>query len=120
MGPFEQLLVVVMAMAVGTTVFGALPLVLPLHRSKLVYLQLVGSGLLLGAAFTVVIPEGVVTTVRASDKLHHHGGGPDLGHQDGGGSGGGIGSRLWTLCTDGETVVGMMLLVGFYLMFLYV
>lgn len=107
MGPFGQLLLVVGAMSVGTFVFGSLPLVLPLGRAKLRYVELVGSGLLLGAAFTVVIPEGVATVIRAADTLRRLSGAiPD--------------SRFWRFFTDGETVIGTMLLLGFFLMFVYV
>lgn len=143
MHPFVQLLCVVLAMAAGTTVFGALPLVLPLARAKLRYIELIGSGLLLGAAFTVVIPEGIATVIRAADALRRL---PQSLAPSGSTTNASLlqqrgwtvashlqqaptapppqqpqqQSPLWRFVTDGETVVGSMLLLGFFLMFMCV
>lgn len=59
MGALGGLVAVCVAMAVVTFVVGTLPLAFRLSRSALRKLELWGSGLLLGAALTVVIPEGV-------------------------------------------------------------
>ncbi|WFD34914.1 hypothetical protein MCUN1_001759 [Malassezia cuniculi] len=49
------------AMAVGTFVTGCLPLFISLSRRGLRRLELWGSGLLIGAALTIVIPEGIAS-----------------------------------------------------------
>lgn len=147
MDPFVQLLVVVLAMAVGTMAFGSLPLFLPLGQAKLRYVELVGSGLLLGASFTIVIPEGVGTVLRATDALRRPPAARPAGSSEGSAApavpapSAGLtrsqvrgwaarsvpspvppsspyqDSRAWQFLTDGETVIGTMLLLGFFLMF---
>lgn len=94
---------VCVAMALGTYAIGTLPLFFQLSRNGLRMLELWGSGLLLGAALTVVIPEGIASVYKGSN-----------------------------LCGDGQPVresnkhltskdlIAACLLSGFLLMFLYV
>ncbi|SHO79797.1 Similar to S.cerevisiae protein ATX2 (Golgi membrane protein involved in manganese homeostasis) [Malassezia sympodialis ATCC 42132] len=58
------LLAVGCALAAGTYAVGTLPLVFRLSRCSLRKLELWGAGLLLGAALTVVIPEGISNVYR--------------------------------------------------------
>ncbi|WFD44299.1 hypothetical protein MPSI1_002966 [Malassezia psittaci] len=53
-------------MAIGTYAIGLLPLFFHLSRNGLRMLELWGSGLLLGAALTVVIPEGIASVYKGS------------------------------------------------------
>ncbi|WFD00196.1 hypothetical protein MYAM1_002943 [Malassezia yamatoensis] len=70
-------------MAIGTYAIGLLPLFFHLSRNGLRMLELWGSGLLLGAALTVVIPEGIASgrikltfsvdrQMLARMHTHHH------------------------------------------------
>ncbi|WFD21053.1 hypothetical protein MCAP1_003309 [Malassezia caprae] len=58
------LLAVCCALAAGTYVVGTMPLAFRLSRGSLRKLELWGAGLLLGAALTVVIPEGISNVYR--------------------------------------------------------
>lgn len=64
MSPTLDLLVLCTAMAVSTFLFGVLPLALRLSRLTLRVLEVGGAGLLLGAACSVVMPEGAGTLFR--------------------------------------------------------
>ncbi len=68
MSSFPTLLALTGSMALGTFLFGVLPLLLPLSRRSLRFVELLGAGLLLGAALTVVLPEGVGTLMRSMDS----------------------------------------------------
>lgn len=61
MGELGALVVLCAVMAAGTFVTGCLPLFFGLSRIGLRRLELWGSGLLIGAALTVVIPEGITS-----------------------------------------------------------
>ncbi|WFD32638.1 hypothetical protein MSPP1_003687 [Malassezia sp. CBS 17886] len=52
------------AMALGTYAVGTLPLAFQLSRSSLRKMELWGAGLLLGAALTVVVPEGIANVYK--------------------------------------------------------
>ncbi|WFD04886.1 hypothetical protein MVES1_000211 [Malassezia vespertilionis] len=94
MGEFLGLLTVCAAMLAGTYVVGTLPLAFQLSRDTLRKLELWGSGLLLGAALTVVIPEGIASVYQME--------------KDGA-------SGKWLAAKD---VVAVCLLSGFLLMFI--
>lgn len=91
-------------MAVGTYLVATLPLVFQLSRSSLRKLELWGAGLLLGAALTVVIPEGIASVYKGDmcpgpgqehPKKEHH-------------------------FLRPKDVIALSLLCGFVLMFVYV
>lgn len=97
MGDLGALIALGTVMAVCTFVTGCLPLVFGLSRVALRRLELWGSGLLIGAALTVVIPEGIASVF---------------------GSNGGAGlpstTDTWVTRTD---IIAFCLLSGFMLMF---
>lgn len=70
MSPLLDLLVLCTVMAVSTFLFGVLPLALRLSRLTLRILEVGGAGLLLGAACSVVMPEGAGTLFRQAAKGH--------------------------------------------------
>ena len=92
-----ELLLVCVAMAVGTFAIGILPLVFHLSRGGLRKLELWGAGLLLGAALTVVIPEGIANVYKGRIP------------QDGDTT-----KVTWMASKD---LIALCLLIGFLLMF---
>ncbi|WFD28545.1 hypothetical protein MNAN1_003557 [Malassezia nana] len=92
------LLAVGCTLAVGTYVVGTMPLVFRLSRSSLRKLELWGAGLLLGAALTVVIPEGISNVYRGRICHDHQPKEPHLLHS--------------------KDLVAFCLLSGFLLMFI--
>ena len=103
-------------MFISTFIFGTLPLLLPLSRRSLRYVELLGAGLLIGAALTVVIPEGVGTLMRASVELEESdrlASGRRWSKRDGLISG----DKIVEALQSGETILGFCLLGGFFLMF---
>ena len=141
MQAFLELLLLVGSMAVGTYLFGLVPLMVPLSRKNLRFVELLGAGLLLGSCLTLVIPEGVGTVIRASVELEQANRQrernnatsllPDLdeqmtaeksgnhwkrhGHAD---SEKDLGRQIRDVLNGGETIIGLVLLAGFFLMFL--
>lgn len=103
MGNVAALAVVCVAMACGTYLMGTLPLAFQLSRSGLRMLELWGSGLLLGAALTVVLPEGIANVYKGSELCHD---GQPVHPPNG---------RLTS-----KDLIAACLLSGFLLMFLYV
>ena len=88
-------------MALGTYAIGLLPLFFQLSRNGLRMLELWGSGLLLGAALTVVIPEGIASVYKGSDVCRD---GEPIHEQSG---------RLTS-----KDLIAVCLLSGFLLMFM--
>ncbi|KAI9352187.1 ZIP zinc transporter-domain-containing protein [Obelidium mucronatum] len=74
MGPFVYLLGLCAAMFSGAFLAGSIPLAFAFSESRLVLVSTFGSGLLLGTAFSVILPEGVETLYSASaaQKAPHH------------------------------------------------
>lgn len=62
--PVNTLFLPCLLMGFTTFLVGLLPLAVPLSRASLRILEVLGSGLLVGAATTVVIPEGVAALFR--------------------------------------------------------
>ncbi|KAG0667230.1 hypothetical protein C6P46_002642 [Rhodotorula mucilaginosa] len=95
------------AVLVSTLVASFAPLYAPLSQSKLEGVSLLASGILPGAALSVVIPEGVAALYRATAASgRRHGDAPDHRHADDDGD-------------DGNTQwIGLALLTGFLLMYL--
>nr|ACO15286.1 Zinc transporter ZIP9 [Caligus clemensi] len=59
-----QLTVFSVVMLFGSYLAGSIPLFVPLSGEKLKMVSVLGAGLLLGTALTVIIPEGILTLVR--------------------------------------------------------
>ncbi|KAN0060241.1 hypothetical protein ACQY0O_007570 [Thecaphora frezii] len=66
MSGLASFVVLVTAMGIGTLVCGLIPLSLPLSRKALRVLEVFSAGLLIGAAVTVVIPEGAKALAQAA------------------------------------------------------
>lgn len=94
------------AVLVSTLVASFAPLYAPLSQSKLEAVSLLASGILPGAALSVVIPEGVAALYRATAASgRHHGDAPDHHHHAD--DDGDDGNTQW---------IGLALLTGFLLM----
>ncbi|KAJ3084224.1 hypothetical protein HDU99_002589 [Rhizoclosmatium hyalinum] len=65
MGTFVYLLGLCVAMFSGAFLAGSIPLAFSFSESRLVLVSTFGSGLLLGTAFSVILPEGVETLYSA-------------------------------------------------------
>jgi zinc transporter 9 len=63
-----SLLVMAVGMFIGTVIVGQLPLMVKMSQAKQKALSLYGIGLLLGAALSVVIPEGIETLYDAASE----------------------------------------------------
>ncbi|KAJ3072856.1 hypothetical protein HDU98_002779 [Podochytrium sp. JEL0797] len=72
MGPFAYLLGLCLAMFSGAFLAGSIPLAFSFSESRLVIVSTFGSGLLLGTAFSVILPEGVETLYSAAPKEIQH------------------------------------------------
>ncbi|GAA5982173.1 hypothetical protein JCM10908_004767 [Rhodotorula pacifica] len=96
------------AVLVSTLVASFAPLYAPLSQSKLEAISLLSSGILPGAALSVVIPEGVAALYRATEGQQGGGGGNDA-PPHGGDHDAGEDNTKW---------IGLALLAGFLLMFL--
>jgi zinc transporter 9 len=73
--PGISLLLQSIGMFLGTLLCGTIPLYLPLSKTKLRVLEVIGAGLLVGASMTVVLPEGVSAIFQAEippQAGHHH------------------------------------------------
>jgi zinc transporter 9 len=116
-------------MFLGTFLLGQLPLLLPLSSAASRVLEVLGAGLLCGAAMTVVIPEGTAALFRAQSKLaagaHAHATAST-------GAGGAVRGGMMVLMRrheeheehghaeprwNAETLLGATLLAGFLVMF---
>ena len=60
-----QLLIFSIVMLVGSYGAGSVPLFMPMSEEKLHLVSVLGAGLLVGVAFAVIIPEGVLTLIKA-------------------------------------------------------
>ncbi|KAI9358296.1 ZIP zinc transporter-domain-containing protein [Zopfochytrium polystomum] len=69
MGPFAWLFLLSSAMLTGSFLVGSIPLAFHLSDARLRILSTFGSGLLVGTALIVIIPEGVETLQSVSDQL---------------------------------------------------
>lgn len=115
MSPFLSLFSLTLIMGLSTFLMGLLPLTLRLSRLTLRILEVGGAGLLLGAACSVVMPEGAGTLFRQAgaagghghDEVAHggHGRREEHGHE---GEGGGA---------DPENVLAVSFLTGALVMF---
>lgn len=69
-----------LAMFVSTTAIGVLPLFCTISSKFMRFTNIIGAGLIVGAAFIIIVPEGVGTLIGSftktsldSDHDHHHG-----------------------------------------------
>ena len=66
-----QLIVFSIVMLVGSYGAGSAPLFMPMSEEKLHLVSVLGAGLLVGVAFAVIIPEGVLTLIKAYTLREH-------------------------------------------------
>ena len=131
--PLVSLLLQSAGMLVGTLICGTIPLHVPLSKTKLRVLEVMGAGLLVGASMTVVLPEGVSALFKTGSGHEQHLAAaqsfddtsgrwawsaltrratePTDGHEHGGGHSHSAGP---------ESLMGFALLGGFLVMFLWV
>lgn len=68
-----QLIIFSIVMLVGSYGAGSAPLFMPMSEEKLHLVSVMGAGLLVGVAFAVIIPEGVLALIKAYTlRSHHH------------------------------------------------
>lgn len=67
-----QLIIFSLVMLIGSYGAGSAPLFMNLSEEKLHMVSVLGAGLLLGVAFAVIIPEGVVTLIKAYNMKSQH------------------------------------------------
>jgi solute carrier family 39 (zinc transporter), member 9 len=70
--PLVSLILQSIGMLLGTLLCGTIPLHLPLSKTKLRVLEVMGAGLLVGASMTVVLPEGVSALFKSPTEPEHH------------------------------------------------
>jgi len=75
----SKLVVLSVVMLLGSYLAGSIPLFMALSEEKLQLVSVMGAGLLLGTALSVIIPEGMQTLNMAyqQDNHHHHDEGED-------------------------------------------
>lgn len=66
-----QLIIFSLVMLVGSYGAGSAPLFMPMSEEKLHMVSVLGAGLLVGVAFAVIIPEGVLTLIKAYTLRSH-------------------------------------------------
>ena len=70
---FGQLIIFSIVMLAGSYGAGSAPLFMPMSEEKLHLISVFGAGLLVGVAFAVIIPEGVLALIKAYTlKSSHH------------------------------------------------
>ncbi|XP_076029723.1 zinc/iron regulated transporter-related protein 102B isoform X3 [Oratosquilla oratoria] len=70
MEPVWVLTLLSLSMLAGCYLAGIIPLVMPMSEDRLEVVTVLGAGLLVGTALTVIIPEGVNTLLSAHMELH--------------------------------------------------
>lgn len=114
MEPILSLTLLSLAMLAGCYIAGSIPLVMPMSEERMELVTVLGAGLLVGTALTVIIPEGVNTLLMAdhshleakstagdhAGEEHEHHGGEEHGHM------------------ESHKLIGVSLLLGFLLMML--
>ena len=66
-----QLTIFSIVMLVGSYGAGSVPLFMSMSEEKLHLVSVLGAGLLVGVAFAVIIPEGVLTLIKAYTLREH-------------------------------------------------
>ncbi|SDA07539.1 BZ3501_MvSof-1269-A2-R1_Chr6-2g08641 [Microbotryum saponariae] len=103
-----RLLVLASVMLVATVIASSLPQWIRFSPRRLHQLSVYSTGLLIGAALTIVIPEGVAAVYANSSSLHHHAAEHEAAH----------GSPYRHDAHSNPTNIGLALLAGFLLMYL--
>ena len=67
-----KLIIFSIVMLIGSYGAGSAPLFIPLNEEKLHMISVLGAGLLVGVAFAVIIPEGVLALIKAYTLKSHH------------------------------------------------
>ena len=67
-----QLIIFSFVMLIGSYGAGSAPLFMPLNEEKLHMISVLGAGLLVGVAFAVIIPEGVLALIKAYTLKSQH------------------------------------------------
>ena len=67
-----QLIIFSIVMLIGSYGAGSAPLFIPLNEEKLHMISVLGAGLLVGVAFAVIIPEGVLALIKAYTLKAQH------------------------------------------------
>ncbi len=71
MDSFAQLFIFSLVMLAGSYGAGSAPLFMPMSEEKLQLVSVLGAGLLVGVALAVIIPEGVMTLIKAYTLKDH-------------------------------------------------
>lgn len=82
MDPSTRLTCLSLAMLVGCYIFGSIPLSLTISERNMRSVSIVGAGLIVGTALSVIIPEGVHAIYEQDGHGHGHGHGHDHEHHD--------------------------------------
>lgn len=109
MEPILVLVLLSLAMLVGCYIAGSIPLVMTMSEDRMEVVTVLGAGLLVGTALTVIIPEGVNTLFSLQTHHKPHAGGAEGSH--------GGGEEDHPL-TEPHNLVGPPLVLGFLLMLL--
>lgn len=111
-----MLTILSLAMLAGCYIAGSIPLVMPMSEERMELVTVLGAGLLVGTALTVIIPEGVNTLLMSSAHSHSEAkstagdhAGEEHEHQHGGEEHGHM---------ESHNLIGVSLLLGFLLMML--
>lgn len=67
-----NLVIMCLVMLSGSYFSGSIPLYMPMSEEKLQLVSVLGAGLLVGTALSVIIPEGMETLNKAYNTHHHH------------------------------------------------
>lgn len=67
-----NLVIMCIVMLTGSYFSGSIPLFMPMSEEKLQLVSVLGAGLLVGTALSVIIPEGMETLNKAYNNPHHH------------------------------------------------
>jgi len=102
-----KLLILSAVMLFGSYLAGSIPLFISLSEEKLQLVSVMGAGLLLGTALSVIIPEGVQTLNMAYSGHHGH-----HGHEPGEATAGGAEEHE----NPGHHLIGVSLVLGFIFM----
>ena len=73
MDGFGQLFIFSLVMLFWSYGAGSAPLCMPMSEEKLQLVSVLGAGLLVGVALAVIIPEGVMTLIKAYTMKEHNG-----------------------------------------------
>ncbi|KAG1173522.1 hypothetical protein G6F70_005771 [Rhizopus microsporus] len=105
MEPLSWLIILSVAMFIGSYIAGSLPLAVQLSQKKVHLLSSFGGGMLIGTCLVVVIPEGTEAIYKSTLQVNN------TGQQH-------LQKRDPNVGSDGHAAMGIALIVGFALMFI--